>query len=337
MGFGVAGDTVVINFGKSTQVPSTITKYPYNGQKDVGTYFLGQWETPNPIEQFGVPRTGFVISYKPKTWVDDFKSKIVDSKGSDIPFFAETDGILYLYPKQDLKAGETYTVTVEYEGVKDSWSFTTKSNTSTPTTPPTTPTKPIDTSVGKQYADFKEGVYWSENMVWAIQQGLIAGYEEKNPKTGKMEKLLKPATELSEAQFLTILFRHSEGSLVMTTSPKDSKWWASQAYVIAEKLKLPLKGSHRNMKAANAPMTRGEMAVILASYYTMKYKDGKALSERDAVQFMYDAGLSNGYADQNGNTPKTYDSYGADKILLREHVVTFMWNYDNYLKTKSAQ
>jgi len=135
---------------------------------------------------------------------------------------------------------------------------------------------------------------------------LIAGFEEKNPKTGKVEKLLKPSDPLTEAQFLTILFRYSESSELLMTPAKDDKWWASKTYVLAEKLKLPTKGSHGNRKAADAPLTRGEMAVLMASYHNMKYNGGGVLNERQAVQMMYDLGLSNGYPDAYGNVPKTY-------------------------------
>jgi Uncharacterized protein with SCP/PR1 domains len=334
IGFGISGSNAVFNIGATASdvQPPSYFSYPYNGQKDVGTYFMGSWENPDPLKPFGVSKTGFVISYYTAEWADSFTAKITDSKGTNVPFFSDETGLVHLYPKQELKAGETYTVNVKYGNRNDTWSFTTKSSASTPTNP-TTPTTPVDTSIGKQFADFQTGKYWTENMVWALEQGLIAGYEEYNPKTGKTEKLLKPATELSEAQFLTILFRHSESSLVMMTEPKDKKWWASQAYVIAEKLKLPTKGSHSNVKAANAPMTRGEMAVVLASYYNMKYKGGKALTERQAVQMMYDMKISEGYNDAYGNTPKTYESYGASKVLLREHVVSFMKRYDDYLKT----
>jgi len=255
---------------------------------------------------------------------------LVDSEGNEVPIYPDP---FFIIPKNPLKYGETYTVTVKYtKGRELKWSFTTKQAPDDSINKPKE--KPIDLAIAKGYADFQENKYWSENMAWAIKEGLIAGYEEKNPKTGKVEKLLKPQGQLSEAQFLTILFRYSESSEMLITTPKDPKWWASVPYQIAEKLGVPTKGSLKDKDKANAPMTRGEMAVILASYYNIKYNGGKVLNEREAVQMMYDMGLSNGYPDANGNTPKTYESYGVDDILLREHVVTFMRNYDNYLKNK---
>src|SRR5690606_35423365 len=135
--------------------------------------------------------------------------------------------------------------------------------------------------------------------------------------TGKILKTIQPRTALSEAQFLTILFRYNEPDLLKASSPQDENWWASQSYVVADKLNLPTKGSHNNRKAANDPMTRGEMAVVLGSYFNMKYNNGRALNEYDSIELMYAMGLSNGYPDKYGNTPKTYESYGANDILLR--------------------
>lgn len=183
-----------------------------------------------------------------------------------------------------------------------------------------------DLSLGRQYADFEEGRYWTENMLWALSLNMITGFEEKNPQTGKTEKLLKPKDRLTEAQFLTIFFRYKD-PLSFTVIAPAVDWWASIPYQLTTLSDLPLKGSLNNQKAANAPITRGEMATILASYH-----NGKRMNMRDSVQFMYDAGLTNGYPDANGNTPKTYQSYGVNDILLREHIVTFMRNYDSYLR-----
>jgi Uncharacterized protein with SCP/PR1 domains len=333
VGFAKAGDVVVINLGfLSTLDNPPFYVYPYDGQKDVSLAFYGN-EIPNPLEQFNVSKTGYVITYRPASWKDgEFESATIkDSKGNKVDFFAEPGAIVHLYPKKELEYGETYTVTVKYGNHNYTWSFTTKQRPSS--SQPKEDDNKIDLSLGKQYVDFRPDAYWSENMVWAIQKGLIAGFEEKNPKTGKVEKLLKPVDPLTEAQFLTILFRYSESSELLMTPAKDDKWWASKTYVLAEKLKLPTKGSHSNRKAADAPLTRGEMAVLMASYHNMKYNGGGVLNERQAVQMMYDLGVTNGYPDEYGNTPKTYESYGANNILLREHVVTFLRNYDNYLKS----
>jgi len=333
VGFGIAGDKMVILLDRTKERPENpdVLVYPYDGQEDVYTSFLGESEDPNPLVKFNLKRSGTVISYYTPEWGTVHTTQIKDSKGNDVPHFTSEEGWLFLFPKSPLKEGETYTVTVKYGSRTDTWSFTTKGKSSVGQGTPKDEESSIDPSLGKQFVDFEEGRYWSENMLWAISRGLIAGYEEKDPKTGKVVKLLKPKTALSEAQFLTILFRYGERSRTFTTSPKDKNWWASQAYVIAEELKLPVKGSHSNREAANAPMTRGEMAVILASYYNIKHLGGGALNEYDSIMMMYELGLSNGYPDKYGNTPKTYESYGAKDILLREHIVTFMRNYDVFL------
>jgi hypothetical protein len=339
IGFAIVGDIVVINMANMPkQMDPPPIMYPYNGQTDVDVAYWGR-EIPNPVEEFGLKTSGFIITFSPdyelgESYIDasDTVPSLVDSKGNEVPFFYNKSR--FIIPKEPLKYGETYTVNVKYtKGRSLTWSFTTK-KAPVGSNPDNPKNDPVDLTIAKGYADFQENKYWSENMAWAIKEGLIAGYEEKNPKTGKVEKLLKPQGQLSEAQFLTILFRYSESSEMLITTPKDPKWWASVPYQIAEKLGVPTKGSLKDKDKANAPMTRGEMAVILASYYNIKYNGGGVVSEREAVQMMYDMGLSNGYPDANGNTPKTYESYGTKNILLREHVVTFMRNYDNYLKNK---
>src|SRR5690606_19420848 len=106
-------------------------------------------------------------------------------RGEDVPHFATEEGWVFLYPKSPLKEGETYTVTVKYGDRTDTWSFTTKGTSSGGDEPTKPDNGSIDPSVGKQFVDFEEGKYWSENMLWAISNGLIAGYESKDPKTGK--------------------------------------------------------------------------------------------------------------------------------------------------------
>jgi hypothetical protein len=135
IGFGISGSNVVFNMGKSASeiTPPKYFSYPYNGQKDVGTYFLSKWERPDLLKNFGVSKSGFAISYYTPEWADSFTAKITDSKGNDVPFYSDEMGLVHLYPKQELKYNETYTVNVKYGSRNDTWSFTTKSDPSNPT------------------------------------------------------------------------------------------------------------------------------------------------------------------------------------------------------------
>lgn len=341
IGYAINKDgTVVANYSFSVDSNTNETSvYPYDGQKDVPIGFYG-FEIPNPLEQFKVSKSGYIISFSaPSVYTENIDVKITDSNGNSLPFFLENGwGIWFIYPKNELAYGEKYTVSVNYKDDLEenspiqnkTWSFTTvKSGTSTPTTPPEqTPTKPKVV-----YADYKDGQYWSEAMLWAIDKGYITGYMNvKNPKTGKVENLLKPMDKLTEAQFLTILFRYLYPDELKNTKPSDPKYWASVQYQLAAKYKLPTNATLKNRANADKPITRGKMAQILA---TAHFK--KPVTERDAVKFMYNAKITNGYPDKNGKYPKTYESFGVKENLLRAHIAVFLKNYDTYLQNNKKQ
>ncbi|WP_079913029.1 stalk domain-containing protein [Paenibacillus sp. 32352] len=143
VGIAINGKTVVLVYtvkGQNTQT----ALYPYNGQTNVPLSFNGLTEAPNPLKQFGVNKSGFVISYKEYTSPQSVKATIKNSKGESVDFYLENAkdvGYMtwFLYPKKDLAPNETYTVTVN----NTTWSFTTVSNGTTSPTTPTAPTGPI--------------------------------------------------------------------------------------------------------------------------------------------------------------------------------------------------
>ncbi|MEK4406166.1 CAP domain-containing protein [Sporosarcina sp. FSL K6-6792] len=315
--------------------------YPYNGQKNVGIGFYGV-ETPNPLKQFNVEKSGFIIMMTPeRSNQPTLKAKINDSKGNNVPYFIEKSESIYFFPKQELKYDETYTVSVDYDDwdkrANKTWSFTTMKEpkgagtviTPTPITPkptpnPTTPTTAPSNTLGTKYVDFKTGEYWSEPMEWMLQRGLIGGSIIKNPKTGKNENSLKPKDPLTEAQFIAILYRYTDPAKAKATKSSNPSDWANVYYQLAAKDKLPTKGSLVKRSAGNQPITRGKMAQILASKHY-----GKVVTEQQAVKFMYEANLSSGYS-VNGVAPKTYESYGPTDKLQRSHIAAFLKGYDTY-------
>ncbi|MCM3714102.1 S-layer homology domain-containing protein [Alkalihalobacillus oceani] len=332
-------------------------QYPYDGQTNVGIGFYGD-EVPNPLEQFNLRVSGFVISYEPPMDfyidLDTYKVTLTDSQGNNVPLLEEKSpiGTSFFFPTELLKYNEKYTVNVtyedEFEGKQGSsqWSFTTQKdansltyptpanpfpnpNPSNPVAPPVVePDEPTSPPVDNptSYADFRPSAYWADNMLWAIDKGLITGFTNvRNPATGQLENQLRPSDNLTEAQFLAIMWRYIDPERLDGVQP-ISNYWAAPAYELSERFNLPIKGSVVNRQVADSAITRGEMARILASKHL-----GRVVSERKAVDFMYSMGLSEGYPDANGNVPRTYESYGVDRLLLREHIVTFMKNYDDYL------
>lgn len=170
------------------------------------------------------------------------------------------------------------------------------------------------------FVDYIEGEYWSEPMLWSVDRGLIYGSEVNN------RRYLKPMDNLTEAQFLAILFRYAKSDELATTAPQ-SNHWASVPYQLAAKYELPVAGSIKDMKQANQPITRGKMAQILASLH---FGDPN-ISLEESVQFMYDANISNGFDAFN----KTFENFGVDIGLKRSHISTFFMQYDEFLQSEA--
>lgn len=122
----VDGETVALIWQKDPE-KNEISVYPYDGMKDVETGFYGN-ESPNPLEEFNIPKSGYIISFEPNFQVERVKATITNSRNEKLPFYQ--DSILYYFPAYVLDYDETYTVSIDYyvEGVKQNktWSFTTK-------------------------------------------------------------------------------------------------------------------------------------------------------------------------------------------------------------------
>ena len=80
------------------------------------------------------------------------------------------------------------------------------------------------------------------------------------------------------------------------------------------------------MNKANQPITRGEKAQLLASLHF----NNPMIGLEEAVQFMYDANISNGYDASN----KTFENYGVNNKLMRSHISTFFKNMVRFYKMK---
>lgn len=187
---------------------------------------------------------------------------------------------------------------------------------STPTpTPPVTPPTTGNVDVSK-FADYNANQYWAEDFKWAVNIGIISGYlNVKNPSTGKYENLLKPYTNLTENQMLTILFRYFKPSELASTKA-NTTWYGDKNYQLATKYSLPVLGANTASKQviAGKDITRGNFARILAS---MHY--GKTLSQSEAIKFLRDNGLT---------TTKTNEEFKPNDSLTRAHAVAFFHRYE---------
>ena len=189
-------------------------------------------------------------------------------------------------------------------------------STPTPTpTPPVTPPTTGNVDVSK-FADYNANQYWAEDFKWAVNIGIISGYPNvKNPSTGKYENLLKPYTNLTENQMLSILLRYFKPSELASTIA-NSSWYGDVNYQLATKYSLPVLGGNTASKQAIAgkDITRGNFARILAS---MHY--GKTVSQSEAIKFLRDNGLT---------TTKTNEEFKPNDSLARAHTVAFFHRYE---------
>ncbi|MBP1153651.1 MULTISPECIES: stalk domain-containing protein [unclassified Paenibacillus] len=127
-GIGIADGNVVLNMSAKTG-NNEISVYPYDGQTDVGVTFYGASEIPNPLKQFHVEKSGFIISFQPPFHVDGIKATVTDGRGVKVPVYFEYAGAWFLYPVYPLAYDEQYTVSVDYDvngaTQNKTWSFRT--------------------------------------------------------------------------------------------------------------------------------------------------------------------------------------------------------------------
>ncbi|MGZ7445082.1 CAP domain-containing protein [Paenibacillus sp. TH7-28] len=134
IGIGLVDGTAVGDVGGSifaSTNPGGISVYPYDGQTGVPAGFYGN-EIPNPLDQFGVEYSGYIISATTETKITSYEAEIKDEDGEKVAYFDELYArTLFLFPKKVLKGNHTYTVTLNYRTEASSgnqtktWSFTT--------------------------------------------------------------------------------------------------------------------------------------------------------------------------------------------------------------------
>ncbi|SFK75592.1 Uncharacterized conserved protein YkwD, contains CAP (CSP/antigen 5/PR1) domain [Paenibacillus sp. 1_12] len=202
IGVGISGKN--INFlyvAQNTEVVHSV--YPYDGQTGVGVGFYG-FEDPNPLTQFGLTKSGYIISFSPDyvPRIKELKATIKNSKGESIPYFTEWKSQWFLFPKTELAYNETYTISVNYvpelgadEGktLNKTWSFTTMAEpVTTPTAPPTTGTTKPTPSGSISAVKFNKdnvGVYINGEMVTLNPTARIVDGSTFIPLRGVFEKL----------------------------------------------------------------------------------------------------------------------------------------------------
>lgn len=182
-----------------------------------------------------------------------------------------------------------------------------------------------------QYKDYDSNAYWAKDMKWAIDQGLITGYQnQKHPSQPAkgVGNWIDPYGNLTEYQMLNVMLRYKDGanfeSAKTTMKDKTASNFAYVEYHLAKEHGIMTKGSTTNATPAKQQVTRGQMAQALVS---MHY--GKKVTLQQAVDFMYANKLSTGV---NASKGQTLDNFGANTKLSRAHIVAFMGRYNDAVK-----
>ncbi|OCT13671.1 hypothetical protein A8709_18970 [Paenibacillus pectinilyticus] len=207
LGVGYNQHAVVLNPAKAWYTHTGVGVYPYDGQTGVPIGFYG-FEVPNPLEQFGLEKSGYFITYAGVAQdKEDISASMIDSAGKAVDILklkqelGDTNA-WHLIPKQELTYGETYTVTVEDK----TWSFTTKENPDAPKTDHTT--NPTKVDPPKQFSSNDVGIR------------INGKYVDVSPKARIIEgNTLIPLRGVFEAIGANVLW---EGSRKEVTIHKDA-------------------------------------------------------------------------------------------------------------------
>lgn len=149
-----------------------------------------------------------------------------------------------------------------------------------------------------KFKDYKPGLYWTEPFAWGFDKNVING--------DKTTMKLNPNNNINESQWLAMLLRYAYDVKDATKGK-----WHDPYYAKAKQLGL---------KVSNKPsynLTRGEVAQMLATI-----AEGKTMTEREAVLWMFEKGLTTG---TNAAAGATYENFNPKGNMTRAHAVTFMY------------
>ncbi|WP_162036695.1 CAP domain-containing protein [Chengkuizengella sediminis] len=158
------------------------------------------------------------------------------------------------------------------------------------------------------YPDTK-GHWADKTITWAKQKEIISGYQD-----GKFH----PNSQITEAEFLALLFRTLEADVPRTCSGQN---WAEKYYIYAWSNDYPIEGIY-NRQVRDEIIDRTKVAEILAR------ADGQEKSGADAIQYILDQKFS------EGKTSATVKGYAGKDTLTRAEAIQFIKNaLDEGIKT----
>lgn len=252
--------------------------------------------------------------------MDEKVAKAVEE--GETPTFEE-DGIIYITPEATKEAGQKI--------FSDPNWITGLDNHATQQE-----VQQIQKLSANQYKDYDGNAYWAKDMKWAVDQGLITGYQNQKHPTQPAKGVgnwIDPYGNLTEYQMLNVMLRYKDGanfeSAKTTMKDKTASNFAYVEYHLANQHSIMTKGSTTNATFAKQQVTRGQMAQALVS---MHY--GKKVTLQQAVDFMYANKLSTGV---NASKGQTLENFGSNTKLSRAHIVAFMGRYNDAVNSGSIK
>lgn len=189
----------------------------------------------------------------------------------------------------------------------------------------------VEASGVSEFTDYNSSAYWAKSFEWAVGKGLISGYQNTTQPGSTSKQVgnwVAPDGKLSESQAVTVMMKYFEDARLKTTKNPTSHW-AGSSLQLAKELGVPLVGGTANVKQSDGyTMTRGDFARMLANLHF-----GKELTQANAIQFMYDTGITSG---MDANAGKTIANFGTNVKLNRAHIVSFMQRYNDYVEANTV-
>ncbi|PAF31152.1 S-layer homology domain-containing protein [Paenibacillus sp. 7516] len=158
--------------------------------------------------------------------------------------------------------------------------------------------------------------HWAKDAIlWAVQQDMVSGYDDGT---------FKPNHQVTEAEFLSMLFKLYSGSNIIKQIDAargqaiKGSLWSDRYYAYAASFNLGLDASQNNPKLRNHVLTRSEVAQIVAGLGGKNYA-----SDDEAIQYLLNMGYS------SGKTAPTVEGYEGETSLTRAEAVVFLQNLKN--------
>lgn len=155
--------------------------------------------------------------------------------------------------------------------------------------------------------------HWASSAIaWAIDREIASGYKDGT---------FKPNNPITEAEFFAMLFKlYSNSSMVQSmkksagTAYYDRGAWSDEYYRFAGTLNLDVDDSIKDIKLRNQPITRLQVARIVAGL------GGRNYSDDDSIRYLFNMGYT------SGKTSATVEGYAGDDKLTRAEAIVFLKN-----------